>query len=133
MTSMRSFVAALAVLGVVLAQPSPGSARDTTQAEELGLSLAAVGINLVYVPVKAAVATGGLVLGAAVGLLTGGDTRSAYALWVPAASGTFIVRANNIDGTEPIDFFGSDYADQPSPLAQTESGEGGTFYQSLYQ
>lgn len=128
----RSLMAALIVLATLYAHPA-AAARDTTQAEEAMLALAAVGTNLVYVPAKTVVAIGGGVVGAAVGLLTGGDARSAYAIWVPTASGTFILRADNMDGTEPIQFFGSDYADEPSPLAKSESGDGGTLYESLYR
>src|SRR4051794_41150575 len=106
--SIRRCVAALAITALVLGQATPGSARETTQGEEAGLAIAAATINIVYVPVKALVAFGGLVVGALVGLSTGGDTRSAYAVWVPAAGGTYMLRAANIDGSEPIEFFGGD-------------------------
>ena len=130
---MRSLMAGLIVFTTLLGQPATGSARETTQGEEAALALAALGLDLVYVPAKVVVAAGGLLLGAVIGLATGGDVRSAYAFWVPSATGTFIVRAANMDGSEPIDFFGADYTDQASPVAQTESGDGGTFYQSLYR
>jgi hypothetical protein len=129
----RSLVAGLVLLTAVLGRPAGARAGETTQIGEALFALAAFGANVVYVPVKAALATGGLVLGSAVGLGTGGDMRSAYALWVPAASGTFVLRAANIEGSEPIEFFGSDYADEPSPRARLEGGEGGELYESLYR
>jgi hypothetical protein len=131
--SMRSLVAGLILLATVLGHATPGSARETNQGEEVALALGALGLNLVYVPVKAVMAVGGVLVGSLVGIATGGDVRSAYAFWVPAASGTFVLRAGNMDGSAPIQFFGSDYADKPSPLAVTEGGEGGTIYQSLYR
>src|ERR1051325_9383619 len=101
---IRRLLVGLAV-AALLAGPARANARETTQGEEAGYALAALGLNLVYVPAKAIVAFGGAVLGAVVGLATGGDTRSAYAIWVPADSGTFILNASNVDGTVPIEFF----------------------------
>ena len=42
---------------------------------------------------------------------------TAYAVWVPAATGTYVVTPSNLDGTEPLEFFGDDYYDTPSPAA----------------
>jgi hypothetical protein len=113
---MRRFVAALALGALVLGQAAPGHAR--TQASEVGNALAAAGINLVYIPTKLVLATMGLVAGGVVGVLTAGDTRSAYALWVPTATGSWVVTPSNLEGREPLEFFGSDYTDKPSPAAR---------------
>jgi len=103
-------------LGMVLATSlqtrSAGAAH--TQAGGAGLALGAAAANLIYLPVKTVVAVGGLGLGALTGLLTGGDVRAAYALWVPTTGGTFLLTPAHFDGTRSIEFFGSDYADQPS-------------------
>jgi len=131
--STRRLLAALIVLATALGRPVASRAEEVSPCHELALSLGALGLNLLYVPAKTVVALGGTLLGSVVGLANGGDVRSAYALWVPAASGTFILHADNLDGTEPIEFFGRDYADRPSPLARTEAGDGGTFYESLYR
>jgi len=103
-------------LGLVLAtilQARPAGATHS-QVGEAGLALGAAAANLIYLPVKTVVAVGGLGLGALTGLLTGGDVRAAYALWVPTTGGTFLLTPAHFDGTRSIEFFGSDYADQPS-------------------
>jgi hypothetical protein len=63
-------------------------------------------------------------------MLTGGDVRSAYAIWVPAASGTYFLTAANFEGSEPIEFIGSDYADRPSP--GSSAAEAGGIYEAQY-
>ena len=64
----------------------------------------------------------GLAAGSVAGIATGGDERAAYGLWVPMASGTWFVTPDQIEGTRPIDFFGSDYADTPTSLYPAEPG-----------
>lgn len=125
---MRSRVAGLVLTGMILGQP--GAARAHSQAGEAGMALAAVVANTLYVPAKMLVATGGMVVGALAGAATGGDTRTAYAFWVPAGGGTYMLRPAHIDGTEPIQFFGSDYADTPS--STVGEPEAGALYDSLY-
>ena len=94
-------------------QTRPAGATHS-QAGEAGLALGAAAANLIYLPAKTFVALGGLGLGAFTGLLTGGNVRAAYALWVPTTGGTFLLTPAHFDGTRSIEFFGSDYADQPS-------------------
>jgi len=118
MNKTRTLVISLTVAALLLGRPVQG--RATTQVEEAGSSLGAAGLNLFYIPIKLLVAGGGLILGAAAGVLTLGDTRSAYALWVPAAGGTFVLRPAHLIGTERVEFFGSDYADTPSTNAGDE-------------
>ncbi len=126
---MRRVLVALVLLGIVLGRPAPLRAHNA--AAELGLAVGAAAGNLVYLPVKGIVALGGLVLGGVTGALTGGDVRAAYAIWVPAASGTYLLTPAKLEGTEPIEFFGSDYADQPSTAATAV--EGGGIYDIQYQ
>ena len=126
---MRRVLVALVLLGIVLGRPAP--LRAHSAAAELGLAVGAAAGNLVYLPVKGIVAFGGLALGALTGLLTGGDLRAAYAVWVPAASGTYFLTPAELEGTEPIEFFGSDYADQPSRAAGAVEGAG--IYDIQYQ
>jgi len=117
-------------LGLVLAtilQARPAGATHS-QVGEAGLALGAAAANLIYLPVKTVVAVGGLGLGALTGLLTGGDVRAAYALWVPTTGGTFLLTPAHFDGTRSIEFFGSDYADQPSTNVRDTS----IAYRALY-
>jgi hypothetical protein len=113
---------------LVLGRPVPG--RTATPGAEFGMAVGAAAANLLYLPGKAIVAAGGLVLGGVVGVLTAGDTRAAYAVWVPAASGTYLLRPANLEGTQPVEFFGSDYADTPS--AGPAAAEAGGIYEAQY-
>jgi hypothetical protein len=118
MRKIRSLVIVLTVAALLLGRPVSG--RAETQGDDVGYSLGAAGLNLFYLPLKVLVAGGGLVLGAVAGVLTLGDTRSAYALWVPAAGGTYVLRPEHLAGAERVEFFGSDYADTPSTMSADE-------------
>src|SRR5205823_14429438 len=99
------------VFSLVLALDGQPALATHSQAGEAGLAVGAAAANLLYLPAKTLVAIGGLGVGALTGLLTGGDIRAAYAVWVPAAGGTFMLTPAHFEGTRPIEFFGSDYAD----------------------
>jgi len=116
---MRTLIVTAVLFGLV-ATGRPAAAN--TQVEEAGRALASVGMNIFWLPAKAIMAAVGLAAGSVVGLATGGDERSAYALWVPLASGTWFVTPDQVDGTRPIEWFGSDYADRPSDLLPGEPG-----------
>ena len=89
--------------------------RAPTQAEEVWFSVLATGANLFYTPLKFAIALVAMPVGGFAGAASGGDARTAYAIWVPALGGTFFLTAAHMEGSKPIEFFGSDYADQPLP------------------
>jgi hypothetical protein len=114
---MRKTIATLVLAASLAALPS--AARATEPGEELAFSTLAALSNIVYTPAKVVVAAGGLVVGAVAGFLNGGDTRSAYAFWVPAAGGSYFLTADQMDGREPVEFFGDDYADRPSRYGRT--------------
>jgi hypothetical protein len=124
---MRRLTAAVVLLGLV-ASARPASA--ITQGEEAGRALAALGLNIFYIPAKAVMAVLGMVAGGFVGVATGGDERASYAVLVPVTSGTWFVTPDHIEGSRPIEFFGSDYADTPSELGQSEPGRGS--YDAMY-
>ena len=124
---MRRLTAAIVLLGLV-ASARPASAL--TQGEEAGRAIASVGLNIFYVPAKAVMAVLGMVAGGFVGVATGGDERASYAVLVPVTSGTWFVTPDHIEGSRPIEFFGSDYADTPSELGQSEPGRGS--YDAMY-
>ena len=124
---------AAAALGLALAVPShaqppvteaPGPTgvptRAPTQGEEVFFSVLATAANIFYVPLKAVIAAVAMPAGGFAGAATGGDARAAYAIWVPALGGTFFLTPAILEGSQPFEFFGSDYPDQPLP---TRSGE----------
>jgi hypothetical protein len=125
---MRRKIVAI-VLAAALAGPVvPARAQDAS-AEVAWTTLAAFA-NLGYLPVKLGMAAGGLAVGSLMAVATGGSQRAAYAIWVPTASGDYLVRPEHIAGTEPLEFIGTDYADRPSRYrAMTETSP---VYDAMY-
>lgn len=114
---MRNVVAGvMGGLALLLATAGPVGAQDWA---EFGRSIALIPLNLFYIPTKAMVAAIGLPIGGLAGVTTAGSVRAAYGVWVPTASGSWVVRPSNLDGTRPLEFFGSDYADTPAPTDET--------------
>ena len=103
---------------------APSVVRADSQGNEVAFGLTAALCNIFYTPGKAIVAAVGLPVGALAAFATGGDTRTAYSIWVPTAGGTYFLTADMMDGREPIEFFGSDYADRPGRYGQTHHGSG---------
>jgi hypothetical protein len=124
---MRSMVAGLMLGGMVLGQPMAARAANGADA---GLSLAAAAIDIFYTPTKFVLAGLGLMTGGVVGVLTGGDTRAAYSIWVPTAGGDFMVRPGHLDGSERLQFFGTDYSDHPSTMSR--ESDGSAIYDAAY-
>jgi hypothetical protein len=110
---MRKLIVGILVAGLLTGAPAFAD-ENVDPGNELSLAAGAVGLNLVYVPAKVVVSALGLIAGTVAAVVTFGDQRSAYAVWVPASSGTYIVRPEHLSGEVPIEFFGSDYADRPS-------------------
>src|SRR5262245_32803327 len=113
MRGVRRVLAAGWVAGALLA---PASAHAVTQAEEAGLTLVATWANIFYLPAKAAVALGSIPVGGVAGVLSGGDMRTAYGIWVPAMGGTWFLTNGHLDGSRQLQFFGADYEDTPTPM-----------------
>lgn len=114
--TIASFVLAVGLVAV------PAVVRADAPGVELGFSALAAAGNLLYTPAKVLVAAVGLPLGAVAGFLNGGDTRAAYAFWVPMAGGRYFLTSDQMDGTQPVEFFGSDYKDRPSQYDRTHHG-----------
>jgi hypothetical protein len=126
---MRTVIVALlaVTLGVL---PARAHEPEANPGLEMGDAVAATYSNLLYVPAKLVVATVGMVGGALAGFMSGGDTRAAYAIWVPLVGGDYFVRPEHLEGERGLAFFGSDYDDQPSMRGgETDTTYG---YQGLY-
>jgi hypothetical protein len=91
----------------------PARAQDREPGREFGLASASVASNLLYTPPKLLTALIGLPAGALTAVCTGWDLRSMYAVWVPTVTGTYFLTPAHLEGTRPIEFFGSHY---PSTL-----------------
>ena len=103
---------------------APSVVRADSQGDAVLFAVTSAFCNIFYTPAKALVAAVGLPVGALAAFATGGDTRTAYAIWVPTAGGTYFLTPDMMDGHQPIEFFGSDYADRPSTYGQTHHGSG---------
>lgn len=123
---MRKLLAG--VVGGLMLTAAPARALDPV--EEALVGLGAMFANTAYVPAKLVVAGVGLGAGGLTGLFTGGDQRAAYGVMVPMATGTFVLRSAHFTGEQPIEFFGSDYADRPSQ--RDRENEGSAIYDSVY-
>ena len=104
-----------AFLAVALSLASAAPVFALTQAEEAAFAIIATGANLFYVPAKILVAAVAVPVGGLAGAFSGGDARTAYAIWVPAMGGTYFLTNAHLEGSKPIEFLGDDYADRPAP------------------
>jgi hypothetical protein len=110
------------LLGAALTIGAATPARALTQGEEAGFSLLAAVANLFYTPAKTVVAVVGLPVGAFTGWVSGGEERSAYAIWVPTSGGDYFLTTDHMEGSKPIRFFGHDYADTPATMEYSADG-----------
>ena len=117
---MRKTIASIVLAAGLIMAPVAGRAEDP--GPEMGFSAIAAVCNLGYTPAKVVVAAVGMALGGVAGTLNGGDTRAAYAFWVPMVGGDYFLTSDMMDGRKPIAFFGSDYADRPSAYERTRYG-----------
>lgn len=127
---MRSALAGLMLMGIVLGRPAAGLAQEQSPATEVGLAVGSAATNLFYTPVKLIFATLGLVSGSMVGVMTGGSERAAYAFWVPTASGDFFFKPEHMENHADMKMIGDDYADTPSSIAS--GGEASGIYDAVY-
>jgi hypothetical protein len=125
---MRKTLATVALAASLVLAPLV--ARADSPEHEVGYSALAAVSNLWYFPAKVTMAAVGLPLGAAAGFLNGGDTRASYAFWVPMVGGAYFLTSDHIDGDEPFEFFGRDYADRPGQYGRTHHG--GAAYDAGY-
>lgn len=104
MGRMRKMVVAVAVATSLGLSAVPARAGD--YAMESGMGIAAVAVDLVYIPVKVVYATLGGITGGFAYLLTGGNFETASSIWKPSMGGTYVVTPNMVAGNEPIHFNG---------------------------
>jgi ABC-type phosphate transport system substrate-binding protein len=112
----------LAVLtpGLSLAQ----QAQQPSTGGELGRSIAAPVLSVVYAPLKLCVGIAGALLGGISGWATGGDERAAQGIWQPTIGGSKFITPAMLEGTEPFQPFGEGTSVQPA----TGTGSSGSMY-----
>ena len=105
MGRMRKMVVAAVVASSLGMHAVPARAGD--YAMESGMGIAAVAVDLVYIPVKVVYATLGGITGGFAYLLTAGNFETASSIWKPSMGGTYVVTPNMVAGNEPINFNGT--------------------------
>ncbi|HEX5646762.1 MAG TPA: hypothetical protein VFX56_07310 [Nitrospira sp.] len=63
-------------------------------------------LTVPYGAFKCAYAIGGGIVGGIAWAVTGGDKASANSIWVPAVTGDYIIRPENLTGERPLHFVG---------------------------
>ncbi len=106
-------LAAVLVVAVALATPRAASAEPPQYANDLGLGLGAVLIDIVYMPTKVVYATLGGLTGSFAFVLTGGRMDIASSIWRPSLGGTYVVTPAMLRGDEPINFSGGGDDNEP--------------------
>ena len=125
---MRKTIVSFALAASLAVAPSV--ARAESPGAEIGFSLLSAVSNVFYTPAKVVVSAVGFPVGALAGFLNGGDTRAAYAIWVPMCGGRYFLTSDTMDGRAPVEFFGSDYADRPGTYGRAHHG--GAAYEAKY-
>ena len=95
----------------------PSSSNDGTEggnASSAGMGAAAGLSTLLYLPLKAAFAVGGGIVGGLAYSFSGGNENSAKSIWTTSLYGTYIITPDHLRGDRPIRFLG---VAEPDPTA----------------
>jgi hypothetical protein len=107
--------------------PAPTLANDqvsdTNSSDDKGMEVASWALTIPYCAAKAAFAIAGSVVGGLGYAFSGGDLRTAEAVWTTSVYGTYILRPTHLTGEEPIHFLGTleDRSGEPMKHASVTS------------
>jgi hypothetical protein len=90
-------------------EPSPSVSSDSTEggsASSAGMGAAAGLSTILYLPLKAAFAIGGGVVGGLAYAFSGGNETAAKSIWTTSMYGTYIITPEHLRGDRPIRFLG---------------------------
>jgi hypothetical protein len=90
-------------------QEAPPAASETTEggnASSAGMGAAAGVSTLLYLPLKAAFAIGGGIVGGLAYAFSGGNENAARSIWTTSLYGTYIITPDHLRGDRPIRFLG---------------------------
>lgn len=107
----RRVALASATLVILLMAPAAAAADGTdgatrTRHSDVGIGLASVLANVIYVPAKLMYAVVGSVRGAAAWGLTGGNTEVAKGVWVASLGGDYFLAREMVSGDRKVHFSG---------------------------
>ena len=89
--------------------PAPAPPSENTEggnASSAGMGAAAGLSTLLYLPLKAAFAIGGGVVGGLAYAFSGGNENAAKSIWTTSMYGTYIITPDHLRGDKPIRFLG---------------------------
>ena len=90
-------------------EPIPSGSSDGTEggsASSAGMGAAAGVSTLLYLPLKAAFAIGGGLVGGLAYAFSGGNETAAKSIWTTSMYGTYIITPEHLRGDRPIRFLG---------------------------
>jgi len=78
-----------------------------------------------YGATKAAFAIGGGIVGGLAWAVTGGDTETAKAIWIPSMTGDYVVQPQHLTGEKTLRFIGGSFDESTSQrVARDQSTRG---------
>lgn len=75
------------------------------------LKVASGALTLFYLPVKAAYAGLGGIVGGIAYIFSGGNEETAQVVWTPTIKGTYVITPEHLQGEKPVRFFGKEESD----------------------
>src|SRR6476661_9499146 len=90
-------------------EPAPVPASENTEggnASSAGMGAAAGLSTILYLPLKAAFAIGGGLVGGLAYAFSGGNETAAKSIWTTSMYGTYIITPEHLRGDRPIRFLG---------------------------
>lgn len=95
-----------AVLGVLIVCTGTPAIAAESQGGKAALEATSWLLTVPYGAFKCAYAIGGGIVGGIAWAVTGGSKEAASSIWVPAVTGDYIVRPENLTGERPLHFIG---------------------------
>ena len=103
------------------ASPPSSASTEGGDTSSAGMQLAAGFSTLLYLPLKAAFALGGGIVGGLAYAFSGGNEHAAKSIWDTSLYGTYVITPDHLQGNRPIRFLGVvDSNDAPAPAPAPE-------------
>ena len=124
---MRVFAALMCSVALLISANPAGAVETVIDWDEVGVVSGAVGLSLLYTPVKLVYSTLGVVIGGFAYGLSAGDSDVAKAVLTPAVRGDYVVLPEHIRGERSLEMIGRD----PQYQAEAETEPGGEVEQAV--
>lgn len=97
--------------------PPSSESTEGGSASSAGMQAAAGFSTLLYLPLKAAFAISGGIVGGLAYVFSGGNEQAAKSIWTTSLYGTYILTPDHLQGNRPIRFLGvADSNDASEPI-----------------